>query len=72
MEYIDPPLKGRCALEILPEEGGCQVSFYWMKVEPAGLLARIYFALGWGMVSHRSRARETLGMLKEYLENKGG
>jgi hypothetical protein len=42
-----------------------------MKVEPIGLLARIYFALGWGMVSHRSRARETLGMLKEYLENKG-
>ena len=68
MEYIGPPLKGRCSLEILPEEGGCQVSFYWMKVEPVGLLSRLYFALGLGMVSHRSRARETLRMLKETLE----
>lgn len=68
MEYIGPPLQGRCSLEILPEEGGCQVSFYWMKVEPVGLLARLYFALGLGMASHRSQARETLRMLKETLE----
>ncbi len=71
MDYTGNPLKGRCALEIVPEDKGCQVSFYWMKVEPKGLLAKIYFALGLGSVSHRSRSQETLRMLKEYLESKG-
>jgi uncharacterized protein YndB with AHSA1/START domain len=69
MEYLGKPLKGRAAIEIAPKQSGCQVAFHWMKVEPEGLAARIYFAFGLGMKSHRIRATETLRMLKEYLEN---
>ena len=79
MEYLDKPLRGRAAIEIDPstrsarsgqgpDETGCEVAFHWMKVEPAGWPARIYFALGLGTRAHRVRAMETLRMLKEYLE----
>jgi len=69
MEYTGRPLRGRCAMEIVPEEKGCRVSFHWMKVEPGGFLARVYFLLGLGVQAHRERTEETLRMLKEYLEN---
>lgn len=68
MEYTGVPLKGRSAFEIAPEKDGCRVEFHWMKVEPGGVLARIYFALGFGMRSHRVETQKTLRMLKEYLE----
>ena len=68
MEYLDKLLRGRTAIEIEPDQNGCQVAFHWMNVEPAGWLARIYFALGLGTRAHRVRAMETLRMLKEYLE----
>lgn len=68
MEYTGKPLMGRAAIEIVPEEGGCRVDFHWLKVEPAGWAARLYFALGLGMRTHRLRALETLRMLKEHLE----
>lgn len=68
MEYLGKPLTGRAALQIVPEERGCRVEFHWMKVEPAGVAARLYFALGLGMRTHRQRTLETLRMLKEYLE----
>ncbi len=68
MEYGGKPLKGRAAVEITPEDGGCRVGFHWMKVEPVGFLARVYFALGLGARSHRRRTLETLRMLKTYLE----
>jgi uncharacterized protein YndB with AHSA1/START domain len=68
MEYLDKPLRGRHALEILPDKTGCQVSFHWMKVEPAGWLARTYFTLGLGTRSHAKRAMETLRLLKNHLE----
>lgn len=69
MEYLGQPLRGRAAVEIVPEEKGCRVDFHWMKVEPAGFLAGLYFALGLGMRAHRLRTMETLRMLKEYLES---
>ncbi len=68
MEYTGRPLKGRAAVEIVPEEKTCRVDFHWMKVEPEGWMAKLYFALGLGMRTHRLRTRETLRMLKEYLE----
>jgi len=68
LEYIEKPLQGRGAIEINPEEGGCRVEFHWMKVEPAGLLSRLYFALGLGMWAHRTRTQETLRMLKQHFE----
>jgi hypothetical protein len=71
MEYMGKPLQGRAGFEIVPVENGCQVSFYWMKVEPKGFFSRLYFAMGLGMSSHRARSRETLRMLKEYLEKAG-
>lgn len=68
MEYLGKPLTGRAALEIVPEQGACRVEFHWMKVEPVGLAAKLYFALGLGMRTHRIRALETLRMLKDHLE----
>jgi uncharacterized protein YndB with AHSA1/START domain len=68
MEYTGIPLKGRAAVEITPENGGNRVAFHWMKVEPGNWQARIYFALGLGMRSHRARTMETHKMLKEFLE----
>jgi uncharacterized protein YndB with AHSA1/START domain len=68
MEYLGKTLRGRAAVEIVPEETGCRVDFHWMKVEPAGLLSKVYFALGLGMRTHRRRTIETLRLLKEHLE----
>lgn len=68
MEYEGKPFRGRAAMEITPQEGGCQVAFHWMKVEPVGWIAKIYFALGFGMRTHQRRSLATLQMLKEYLE----
>jgi uncharacterized protein YndB with AHSA1/START domain len=68
MEYTGRPLKGRAAIEIVPEEGGCRVGFYWMRVEASSLAAKIYFALGFGLKAHQTRTRETLRLLKDYLE----
>jgi len=68
MEYTGKPLKGRAAIEITPEKGGCQVSFYWMRVEASSLAAKLYFALGLGLRTHQLRTRETLRHLKDYLE----
>jgi uncharacterized protein YndB with AHSA1/START domain len=68
MEYMGKPLRGRSAVEITPEEGGSRVAFHWMKVEPVGFWARLYFACGLGTRSHADRTRETLRMLKDYLE----
>jgi hypothetical protein len=81
MEYLGKPFNGRAAIEINPssrsarsgqgpEETGCEVAFHWMKVEPVGWPAKIYFALGLGTRSHRVRTMETLRMLKEFLEKK--
>ena len=69
MEYDGFTLKGRSAVEITPEGSGCSVAFHWMKVEPGHILARVYFALGFGMRAHRARTMETLRMLKEHLES---
>jgi len=68
MEYIGQPLKGRASIEIIPDQGFCHVSFYWMRVEPVGFLAELYFRLGWGLANHRRQTQQTLRMLKEYLE----
>lgn len=68
MEYLGKPLTGRAAVEINPEQGGCRVEFHWMKVEPVGAAAKLYFTLGLGMRTHRDRTLETLRMLKEHLE----
>ncbi len=68
MEYTGKPLAGRAAVEIVPEVKGCRVDFHWMRVEPGGWAARLYFALGLGMRAHRLRTLETLRMLKEHLE----
>ncbi len=68
LEYIEKPLQGRGAIEINPEAGGCRVEFHWMRVEPAGFLSKLYFALGLGMRAHRKRTLETLRMLKNHLE----
>ena len=72
MEYTGYPLKGRSAVEITPRTGGCEVAFHWMKVEAVGFFPRFYFALGLGLQAHRRRTRETLRMLKEYLEGRDG
>ena len=71
MEYIGSELSGRAAMEVTPLEKGCRVAFYWMKVEPKGLFPWIYFALGWGLASHKCRTAQTLEMLKNYLEKSG-
>ncbi len=71
MEYTGKPLKGRAAIEIASAgagQNGCRVSFYWMKVEASSLAAKLYFALGFGLRTHQARTRETLRLLKEYLE----
>jgi uncharacterized protein YndB with AHSA1/START domain len=68
-EYTGKPLQGRAAVEINPEGSGSQVVFHWMKVEPAGWVARSFFTLGLGMRAHQARTMETLGMLKHYLES---
>jgi uncharacterized protein YndB with AHSA1/START domain len=68
MEYLGKPLEGRNAIELIPQKGGCQVAFHWMKVKPKGFLAKTYFWLGLGMRSHRIRSMETLRMLKQHLE----
>ena len=68
MEYTGKPLKGRAAIEIVPEADGCRVSFYWMKVEASSLAAKLYFASGFGLRTHQLRTRETLRLLKDYLE----
>ncbi len=70
MEYTGRPLLGRAALEINPQGSGCQVFFHWMKVQPVGWAARLFFAFGFGLRTHRIRTMETLEMLKEYLEGK--
>lgn len=66
--YEDGPLKGRAALEVVPQENGSKVIFHWMKVEPIGVIARFLFAIGWGTATHRVRTLETLRMLKKHLE----
>jgi hypothetical protein len=68
MEYTGKPLTGRAAIEIVPEGGSSRVSFYWMKVEASSLAAKLYFALGFGLRTHQARTRETLRLLKKYLE----
>jgi hypothetical protein len=68
MEYEGCSLQGRAAMEVTPLEKGCRVSFYWMKVEPKGFFAGVYFFLGWGLESHQRRTRQTLEMLKNHLE----
>jgi len=68
LEYTGHPLKGRAALEIVPTDEGSQVSFHWMKVEPASFLAKVYFFLGMGLRAHQERTDETLRMLKNHLE----
>jgi hypothetical protein len=68
MEYTDKPLKGRASIEIVPDQDFCHVTFYWMRVEPVGFLAKLYFALGWGLANHRRRTLQTLHMLKTHLE----
>jgi uncharacterized protein YndB with AHSA1/START domain len=68
LEYTGKPLKGRAAVEINPEDKGSQVVFHWMKVEPAGWKARLFFTLGLGLRTHQARTAETLQMLKGYLE----
>jgi uncharacterized protein YndB with AHSA1/START domain len=68
LEYLGRPLRGRAAIELTPENNGCQAAFHWMKVEPVGWPARIYFALGLGMRSHRTRTLATLRLLKQHLE----
>lgn len=69
MEYTGKPLLGRAAVEIRPAGAEQMVSFHWMKVEPEGSLSRFFFALGLGERWHARRTKETLRMLKEYLEN---
>jgi hypothetical protein len=68
MEYTERLLKGRSAIEIKEKEKGCEVAFHWMKVEPVGILSRLYFVLGLGFRAHEWRTLETLGLLKKYLE----
>jgi uncharacterized protein YndB with AHSA1/START domain len=68
MEYTGKPLKGRASIEILPDQGFCHVSFYWLRVEPVGFLAQLYFRLGGGLANHRRRTQQTLQMLKAHLE----
>ncbi len=68
MQYIGKPLKGRAAVEINPEDQGSRVVFHWMKVEPAGWVARLFFILGLGMRTHHARTMETLQMLRGYWE----
>ncbi len=69
MEYIGSALSGRAAMEVTPLEKGCRVSFYWMKVEPKGFWAWIYFSLGLGIATHRRRTTQTLELLKKHLES---
>jgi uncharacterized protein YndB with AHSA1/START domain len=66
-EYEDGPLKGRAALEVVPQEKGSKVIFHWMKVEPVGFLPRLLFAPGWGEKTHRANTLKTFELLKGYL-----
>jgi uncharacterized protein YndB with AHSA1/START domain len=68
-EYEDGPLKGRAALEVVPQEDGTKATFHWMKVAPVGLIPRFFFALGWGMRTHRDNTLKTFGLLQGYLES---
>ena len=68
LQYTGPVLKGRGAVEIVPEGSSCRVSFHWMKVEPGNLTASVLFGLGWVSRAHERNTRETLRMLKAYLE----
>src|SRR5581483_827132 len=68
IEYQGKPLRGRAAMEILPEENGSRVSLHWMKVEPAGWGAKFFFKLGFGMKIHRAGTMKTLRMLKDFIE----
>ena len=68
MEYLDRPLRGRAAVEVRGEGEGSRVTFHWMKVEPVGWTARIFFALGFGKRLHEVQTLETFKMLKTYLE----
>jgi hypothetical protein len=68
MEYTGKSLQGRASIEIIPDGTQSHVTFYWMKVEPIGLLSQLYFQMGLGLASHRRRTRQTLEMLKEHLE----
>ena len=67
-EYTGKPLRGRASIEIIPDQGFCQVSFYWLRVKPEGFWAQLYFRLGWGLANHRRQTGQTLQMLKAYLE----
>ncbi len=67
-EYTHKPLRGRASIEIIPGQGCCHVSFYWLRVEPVGFLAQLYFRLGWGLSGHRRQTQQTLQMLKAHLE----
>jgi hypothetical protein len=67
-EYVEGPLRGRAAVETIPEGDGCKATFYWMKVEPYGWVSRLYFGLGLGYREHAKGMFETLDTFKEYLE----
>jgi uncharacterized protein YndB with AHSA1/START domain len=69
-EYAGKPLRGRGALEIFPEGEGSRLCFHWMKVEPEGLGARLFFRLGLGQALHRAGTLKTFRMLKAHLEGK--
>jgi Polyketide cyclase / dehydrase and lipid transport len=68
MEYTGKPLKGRWSIEIIPDGPDCHVTFYWLRVEPVGFFASLYFKWGFGLKTHQRRTRQTLKMLKEYVE----
>lgn len=67
-EYQEGLFRGRAALETAPEGNGTQATFYWMRVEPHGWVARLYFALGLGLKAHRRNVLKTFRKLAEYLE----
>lgn len=60
-------MKGRAALEVVPQEKGSKVIFHWMKVEPVGFLPRFLFAMGWGEKTHHANTLKTFELLKGYL-----
>lgn len=66
-EYEGGPLKGRAAMELVPDGQGTKVLFHWMKVGPVGVFPRVLFALGWGERTHRANTLKTFGLLKGYL-----
>ena len=68
-EYEGGSLKGRAAVEVVPQEGGTKVVFHWMKVEPVGFLPKLLFSWGWGERAHRANTLKTFELLKGYLES---